>query len=93
MGIMWLASFGRVLDPSITSWGDFMQVTVRVDGYQTSSMHTIPFIHVTPSDMSTLYTALLFAEEQCRNPCASSSNYLPLSAIYKGGGDHSSMQQ
>ena len=66
MDFMWLASFGRALDPSITSWGGFIRLAVRGDGYQTSSMHTIPFIDATPSGMRTLYTALIFAEEQCR---------------------------
>jgi hypothetical protein len=43
-----------------------MQVAVRSEDYETSSVHTVPFVHATPSDMSTLYTALLFAEDQCQ---------------------------
>ena len=66
MDFMWWTSFGRVLAPPVTSWGGFMQVAVRGEGYEASSVHTIPFVHATPSDMSTLYTARFFAEEQCR---------------------------
>ena len=42
-----------------------MQVAVRGDYNETSSIHTLPFIHANLSDTSTLYTTLLFAEEQC----------------------------
>jgi hypothetical protein len=65
MDFLWLSSFGKELAPPVASWSGFMQVAVRADSFETSSIHTIPFIHATPSDMSTLYTALLFAENQC----------------------------
>ena len=71
LDFVWLTSFGRVLappppPPPITSWSGFMKVVVRGKYHDTSSIHTIPFVHATPSDMSTLYTALLFAEKQCQ---------------------------
>ena len=54
LDFVWLTSFGRVLAPPITSWSGFMQVVIRGKYHDTSSVHTIPFVHATPSDMSTL---------------------------------------
>ena len=45
LDLLWLNTFGRVLSLPITNWSGFMQVAVRGSNFDTSSIHTIPFIH------------------------------------------------
>ena len=46
-------------------WSGFMKTVVRNDEFCTSRIETFPFINLDPSNPSTIYTALCFAQELC----------------------------
>ena len=62
---LWLASFSLSITPA-PSWGGFNQlVTERQSNeFHISDVVALPFINLIPSDMSTIYTALLFAQKE-----------------------------
>lgn len=48
------------------SWGGFMQTAMQNSGqFYVSGVEPLPFINMDPSNLSTIYTALLFARREC----------------------------
>jgi hypothetical protein len=45
-------------------WSGFMKTVLKSDEFQTSRIETLPFINLEPSNPSTIYTALCFAQTQ-----------------------------
>ena len=65
MDLLWLASFGKELVPSVPNWNGFMQVAVLGEVFQSSGIKILPFINMNPNDLSTIYSALCFAQKLC----------------------------
>lgn len=42
-----------------------MQVAMKSEQYEISRIETLPFINLDPTNLSTIYTALCFAQRQC----------------------------
>ena len=61
--LLWLSSFGKKLSSPVPSWSGFMQLT-KGESSKTK-IQILPFINLNPSDISTIYTALSFAQKEC----------------------------
>lgn len=62
---LWI--YGYSLDVSSKpSWSGFMQLASRDVIPDVSRIEILPFINMNPSDTTTIYSALCFAQEQCR---------------------------
>ena len=46
-------------------WSCVMKTVVRNEEFQTSRIEILPFINLDPTNLSTIYTALCFAQELC----------------------------
>ena len=61
-----LWAFGYVLHTvSCSSWSGFMKVVMTNGCYERSRIVTLSFINLDPSNLSTIYTTLNFAQTQC----------------------------
>src|SRR6218665_758195 len=47
------------------SCSGFMQIAIRSRNHEKTRVQILPFIHLDPSNPSTIYTALCFAKNQC----------------------------
>ena len=65
MDLLWISSFGRELSLPVPNWNGFMQVAVTGGTFDKTKMHILPFINLNPNDISTIYTALCFAQKLC----------------------------
>jgi hypothetical protein len=70
---LWLASFSLRVQP-IPGWGGFNHFVTEKDGvFHVSDVVALPFINMDPTNLSTIYTALLFAQNEAskynRNYC------------------------
>ena len=63
---MWLSSFSVLLPLQVKcpNWSGFMQVAVKGQLYETSSIQILPFINLDPTKLDTIYSALCFAQDQ-----------------------------
>ena len=61
---LWVVGYVLELAPC-PSWSGFMKVAMQSDQYDRSRIETLPFINLDPSNPSTIYTALRFAQQQC----------------------------
>ena len=62
---VWMLGYVLNLTPRFL-WSGFMKtVFMKNYGYQTSRIETLPFINLDPSKLSTIYTALCFAQDLC----------------------------
>ena len=52
--------------PFCPSWTGFMQVAMGSPQFNTSRVEILPFINLNPNNLSTIYTALQFAQRQCK---------------------------
>lgn len=60
---IWMLGFMLDLKPCLP-WTGFMKTVLNSDEFQTSRIETLPFIDLDPSNPSTIYTALSFAQTQ-----------------------------
>ncbi len=71
---LWLASYACGITPA-PGWSGFNQLVTESQSnvFHVSDVVALPFINLSPSDMSTIYTALLFAQNEAslfnRNYC------------------------
>ena len=63
---VWLTSFSlpQQLEEKCPNWSGFMQAAVRGESHEQSSIQILPFINLDPTKPDTIYTALLFAQQQ-----------------------------
>ena len=61
---VWMLGYMLNLTPCLP-WSGFMKTVVKSEEFQTSRIETLPFINLDPSNPSTIYTALCFAQDQC----------------------------
>jgi len=61
---LWVVSYVLELAPC-PSWIGFMKVAMRSDQYERTRIENLPFINLDPSNPSTIYTALCFAQKEC----------------------------
>src|SRR6218665_1224578 len=47
------------------SWSGFMQIAVGSENHEKPRVEILPFIHLDPSNPSTIYPALCFVKNQC----------------------------
>lgn len=62
---LWIVGYILELAPC-PSWGGFIKMAVKSDQYETSRIEILPFINLEPSNPSTIYTALCFAQKLCK---------------------------
>lgn len=58
--------------PNKSSWAGYMSTQAHDAEYKVSSIVPLPFINLEPSNLTTIYTALVFAAEKCqryKKPC------------------------
>ena len=62
---LWLASFALGITPA-PGWSGFNQLVTESQSnvFRVSDVVALPFINLNPSDMSTIYTALMFAQKE-----------------------------
>lgn len=60
---VWMFAYVLTLTPRLPLSG-FMKTVLRNDEFHTSRTETLPFINFDPSNPSTIYTSLCFAQEQ-----------------------------
>lgn len=60
---IWMLGYMLNLTPCLP-WSGFMKTVLKSDEFQTSRIETLPFINLEPSNPSTIYTALCFAQTQ-----------------------------
>lgn len=61
---VWVCGYMLHTDPC-PSWSGFMKVVMTNNNYERSRIITLSFINLDPSNLSTIYTALHFAQTQC----------------------------
>ena len=61
---IWMLGYLLNLSPCLP-WSGFVKTVVRIDEFQTSRIEILPFINPDPTNLSTIYTALCFAQELC----------------------------
>ena len=62
---LWIEGCSLDITPR-PSWNGFMQVIMEHTGtYEISHLEPLPFINMDPTNMSTIYTSLLFAQVEC----------------------------
>ena len=63
---LWLAGCAIEMLPK-PSWAGFMEAAMQDSGqYAVSSVHALPFINLDPTKPSAIYTALMFADSECK---------------------------
>ena len=62
----WLTRFSlpQQLKAKCPNWSGFMQAAVKGQSHEKSSIQILPFINLDPTEPTTIYTALLYAEQQ-----------------------------
>ena len=60
---VWMLRYMLNLTPCLP-WSGFMKAVWKSDEFHTSRIETLPFINLEPSNPSTIYTALCFAQTQ-----------------------------
>ena len=65
MDLLWISNFGRELSSPVPSWSGFMQIVNKEGEFECTKIQILPFINLNPNDMSTIYTALSFAQTFC----------------------------
>ena len=58
----WLLRFPLSQSPN---WSGFMQASAQCNNFEQSRVVVLPFVNLDPGNLSTLYTALYFAQNEC----------------------------
>ena len=61
---IWMLGYILKVTPCLP-WSGFMKTVLSSDDFHTSRIETLPFINLDPGNLSTIYTALSFAQTQC----------------------------
>ena len=64
---LWVASFSlyKPLGATCPNWSGFMQMAVQSLDFESSDINILPFINLDPTDLSTIYSALKYAQNLC----------------------------
>ena len=63
---LWMAGCTMEILPR-PSWAGFVQAAMKTSGlYAVSSVHALPFINLDPTKPSAIYSALMFAADECK---------------------------
>ena len=65
MDLLWISNFGCKLSSPVPSWSGFMQIVNKEGEFECTKIQKLLFINLNPNDMSTIYTALSFAQKLC----------------------------
>ena len=63
INLVWMLEYLLILTPCLP-WSGFMKIVMKNYEFQSSRIETLPFIRLDPSNPSTIYTALCFAQAQ-----------------------------